>query len=344
RSSLQKSNQSNTYKVYSGESSEYMGYQAQANYYGFLTSAQHPNARFQRLLTARTQDDLAEYIPTFQAKRYPYSKRYGPVNKADSILKLFQSSANQPSEQVIVIIDPDNWILKDISPWVKQVAPGHALGEAAWFYGSSAVTSLWKEVCLQNCDWPLDLVGVPYLVHREDLKKIAPWFRKYIMIMKEREETDPSFAKKYEVLFHIQMGWGTEMFGYIFAAAHVGIKHEVVWGIQIRDVSPRPQTPKDEKAFAMIHMGRAWFPRDYEPGKQWWHTEGRAFRNFGAQVWCKCNWTASDIIPWPIPEGTDFQSRHTLYLLHESRMYFGEIPKKTKFRQTGPNGYHSAMG
>jgi len=27
--------------------------------------------------------------------------------------------------------------------------------------------------------------------------------------------------------------------------------------------------------------------------------------------------TAGDIIPWLIPERTDFQSRHTLYLLHE---------------------------
>jgi len=222
----------------------------------------------------------------------------------------------------------------------KKVSPGHALGEAAWFHGSHSVTQLWHEVCLKNCDWPLDLVGVPYLVHQEDLRRIAPWFRKYIMIMKEKEEANPEFAKKYA---HIQMGWGTEMFGYIFAAAHVGVKHEVVWGVQVRDVSPRPRSIEQEKALAMIHMGRAWFPKSYEPGKQWWHTEGKSFSHFGAQVWCKCNWTASDIIPWPMPENTDFQSRHTLYLLHESRMYFGEIPKKPQFRQIGPNGYHMSM-
>jgi hypothetical protein len=27
----------------------------------------------------------------------------------------------------------------------------------------------------------------------------------------------------------------------------------------------------------MLHAGRAWLPLDYEPGKQFWHTEGAMF-------------------------------------------------------------------
>ena len=134
-----------------------MAYQDQSNYYGFLTSAQHPKARFSRLLTSSARDDISEYIPTFRAKRYQYSKRYGPTNKADVLLKWY-NSADKPKEEVIVIIDPDNWIIKDLSPWVQRVSKGHALGEAAWFHGSGLVTDLWKEVCLQNCDWKLDLI------------------------------------------------------------------------------------------------------------------------------------------------------------------------------------------
>ncbi len=112
------------------------------------------------------------------------------------------------------------------------------MGEAAWFHGNHLVTKLWKEVCQKNCDWNLDLVGVPYIVHKDDLAQIAPYFKMYIEIMKQREEDDPAFLNRYK---SIQMGWGTEMFGYIFGAAHAGIKHEVVWGIQRRDVSSRPK-------------------------------------------------------------------------------------------------------
>lgn len=36
------------------------------------------------------------------------------------MVKWFQS-ANKPTADIIVIIDPDNWIMRDISHWVKRV-------------------------------------------------------------------------------------------------------------------------------------------------------------------------------------------------------------------------------
>ena len=60
--------------------------------------------------------------------------------------------------------------------------------------------------------------------------------------------------------------------------------------------------------------------------RKWAHTEGKSFRMYGTQVWCKCNYTASKIMPWPIPPGTDFQSTHTLALMHNSIEAFGPIP------------------
>jgi hypothetical protein len=67
------------------------------------------------------------------------------------------------------------------------------------------------------------------------------------------------------------------------------------------------------------YLHRAFFPNQgYKAGEKWWMTEAKDFRSwsgFGAQVWCKCNDTASDIIPWPIPDWdhwNDFQSRITI--------------------------------
>ena len=180
------------------------------------------------------------------------------------------------------------------------------------------------------------MVGVPYIVHKEDLAAIAPYFKLYIDVMKEREERDASFLGKYK---GIQMGWGTEMFGYIFGAAHAGIKHEVVRGIQRRDVSARPATFAEELGIDMIHMGRAWWPKEYPLSARFMHTEGKAWSRFGTQVWCKCNFTASDVIPWPMPHtGVDFQSYHTLYLLHHARAFFGALPS-SKFRKPSKR-YH----
>ena len=86
---------------------------------------------------------------------------------------------------MIVVVDPDNWMLKDIRPWVDRVRPGQALAQAAWFSGSrETITQLWKEFCRKNCDWHLDLAAVPYLVHRDDLAVISPLWRMYSLAMK----------------------------------------------------------------------------------------------------------------------------------------------------------------
>ena len=114
--------------VYSCESSEYCGFQAQANYYGYLSSGQHPTKSGSlRLLTAGEPDDLAEYIPTFTAPRNALSRRYSPYNKADVLAKWFQSAEtplNNPNAEIIVVIDPDNWIIRDITHWIVKASKG----------------------------------------------------------------------------------------------------------------------------------------------------------------------------------------------------------------------------
>merc|ERR1712130_372658 len=247
---------------------------------------------------------------------------YVPINKADVIYKWYMSTC-PPKEEVIVVIDPDNWLLQNIEPIVNEVKPGHAVAQSAWFAGSRhTVTKLWKEFCERNCNWHLDLAAVPYLVHRKDLAIIAPLWKFYSIKIKSRELSDSTLLERYN---DIQLDWCAEMYGYVFAAAHAGIRHDIKDFLQIRDVDSRPSKEMIPHIL-MIHMGRAWFPPSYEPGLKWLHTEGKEFSYFGNQVWCKCNDTANDIIPWPIPSGTDFQSNATLTLLHDSRKMFGPLP------------------
>jgi len=325
--------------VFSCESSEYFGYQVWANFYGYLRSGQR-SASWTRLLTAGKRDDLPNVVQglaTFQAKRTLYSRRYSPINKPDIISKWFESP-DRPQEDVIVVIDPDNWLLQDISKYVEMVSRGRAVAEPAYYFGSRSAQRLWKEVCLKNCDATVDLVGVPYFVHRDDLAQIAPLWRWYTIMLKDRTNKDNEFKNRYN---HLDLNWAAEMFGYNFASAHVGVHHEAVKRIQVRDVDGEHRHEK-LKDVTMLHVGRAWFPKTYEPAKRWAHTEGKSFSHFGQQVWCKCNHTASSIMPWPIPADVDFQSKHTLEMMHFANEEFGPIPVNREFRKGTSKGEYGA--
>lgn len=65
--------------------------------------------------------------------------------------------------------------LKQHNLFLKKV------GQVAYYYGSRTAQKLWKELCEKNCDREMDLVGVPYIVHRDDLREIAPLWRYYVL-------------------------------------------------------------------------------------------------------------------------------------------------------------------
>ena len=320
--------------VFSAESSEYMGFQVFANAFAFLNSTQ-TDSSWLRLLSSGEPDDLAAKVPTFTAPHSPYAKRYGPINKPDVIDKWFASKCDAPNpDDTIIVIDPDNFLLRDVSKWTEGVKRKYAVGEAAYYFEVPQVQELWKEVCEEGCDRRVDEVGVPYVVKAADLKEIAPLWRKYSKKIKELQEGNGTYDENYERYLH--SSWAAEMFGYNFACAHLGIHTKIVRNMQARDVDPSlPLDSADPPG--MIHTGRAWFPFEHKAlAERWRHTEGDDFlngRQRSVQVWCKCNQTASKIIPWPIPAGLDLQSYHTLRLLHDGLEYFGGVPENNKYRR-----------
>eukprot|EP00658_Telonema_sp_P-2_P022971 TRINITY_DN19202_c0_g1_i4.p1 TRINITY_DN19202_c0_g1~~TRINITY_DN19202_c0_g1_i4.p1 ORF type:complete len:604 (+),score=114.20 TRINITY_DN19202_c0_g1_i4:179-1990(+) len=388
-----------SYRVlYSAESATYFGYQAYAHLLGFKRSQQQtsPATGYTRLLTASEPDDLSTekggVIPTFTAARHPrFSFAYGPFNKPDVVDKFMQSGA--ATENVMVLTDPDNFLVQSVANVASEVHPGHGAGAGAFFLGNPQVLRLWREcICSlshrrgacaglppvrqdeiekefpdepqvahhwvrgrlepqvwaagklldgQQCDVHPDHVAVPYFVHREDLTAMAPvWKYITVQILQIRHKVDP-------LLRGLQLSWCAEMYGYIFAAAALGVKHKVWTGLQLRDVEAKISWEQGrDQDIKMIHMGRAWFPQAYahRVTPQWIHTEGRDLRPPGTeQVWCKCNWTAADQVPWPLPAGIDFVSNVTLTLIHDSYQQFGR-PPTNKFRAGNtPDGYHKSF-
>jgi hypothetical protein len=139
-------------------------------------------------MTSAGPDDMMDTFPTYYAKRHPYAWRYGPINKADVLTKWFLSP-DAPKEDVIVIIDPDNYVTKDLAavaalvkPGERQIPflfthlgslavrglPGLAYAEKAFYYGQkTTVNKLWKKFCRKNCDNEVYRSAVPYFVHRK---------------------------------------------------------------------------------------------------------------------------------------------------------------------------------
>ena len=149
-----------------------------------------------------------------------------------------------------------------------------------------------------------------------------------------------SFKAKYG---HMGFDWAAEMIGYNAACAHLQIKTKTVFNLQVRDIESNNAPGKWENR-PTIHVGRAWFPlKDAEMAAPWRDADdGGTNQGHRIQVWCKCNTTAAEIQPWPIPStDMDFVSKHTLTLLHESREHFGPIPVNQAFRRTN-NYYLSA--
>jgi hypothetical protein len=164
---------------------------------------------------------------------------------------------------------------------------------------------------------PIDLVGVPYFVHRDDFAQIAPRWRHWTLAVKQLAEDSKAVADQFAAL---QIGWGAEMLAYNFAAAEVGVVHKKV-SVQLRDVAPAPRSRKEEARVATVHMGRAFWPVSYAPAAAWEQTEGRSFRRRGTQVWCKCNASSLRTLPHPLPPAdvpVDFASRHSLQMLSEA--------------------------
>ncbi|KAK3277524.1 hypothetical protein CYMTET_14475 [Cymbomonas tetramitiformis] len=328
------------YRVtFSAESSEYHGFQTQAVLYSFIETQQAAHGgRFTRLLTAGAPDDMVDQFPTFQAKRHPYSKRYSPLNKADVSAKWMASVHAPGPDEVIIMIDPDNWLLQPLEKWAAMVRPGFAVAQGAWFGGQiHAVRQLWDIFCRRECQAGrerLHLSAVPYVVHSLDFAKIAPLWKIYTLLIKEGLDRQPDLSRRFAGL---QIDWCVEMYGYVFAGAELGIHHDIQPNMQVRDVDG--VVSKDEEGrVPMLHIGRAWLKPSYTPAKRWMHTEGAAWKHRGTQVWCKCNFTAGTVVPWPVPDmsaGTDFQSWHTLRILHGAQEKFGILPTTTKYRKTG---------
>jgi peptidyl serine alpha-galactosyltransferase len=131
---------------------------------------------------------------------------YTPYNKPRGMLAWLQEAP--PEEEAVLILDPDCIFLEPLTGSVRR---GRPLAHPIDFLNPAQHAQLVE----RHCSTPelVDGVGVPILIHRDDLAALAP-----LWLKKTEEIRDDPVGRNL-------VGWVAEMWGYTTAAAELGLRH-----------------------------------------------------------------------------------------------------------------------
>lgn len=191
---------------------------------------------------------------TFQTM--PYSPHpvsgdsYLPYNKPMALLTWLEDAP--PAEEAVLLLDPDCIF---IAPCDLSAIRGEPVSQPIGYMDPASNAELVKR---HGCK-PTSVqgIGIPTLIHRDDLVALTPlWVE-----ITEAIRTDPVSRQL--------AGWTAEMWAYIFAAARLGLRH------QLRDLARWQR--EDQVDLPFIHYCYAsssadgrweWNKRTYKPWQQ----------------------------------------------------------------------------
>jgi hypothetical protein len=146
---------------------------------------------------------------------------YKPYNKPWSITKWLEEA--KPKEDVIMIVDPDCMFVKKMEIMVEEGSP---VAQQAFYNFDFSKDDVPMQVARRYCKGCtfLDPIAVPVIIHRRDIEKIAPrWLEKTHEIRRDRDTWPSAWTNTSES--NVGLAWTAEMFGYVFAASELGIRH-----------------------------------------------------------------------------------------------------------------------
>ena len=260
------------YIVFSTECTPYFDWQT----LGLLHSYERANqtGRITRLMACDDENyegkDLTARFSnadTYVHKNYATHPVSGDVypayNKPYSILSYLRDS--EPEEDFIVFLDADMVIVSEIT----VDAVGAKLGKpvsALYGYLKGVDPESYMEIkeSVPNVE-RADKVGGFMVMHKEDMKKLAPWWLHYT----EEVRTNPKNWANTGDVFN-QNGalgppWISEMYGYVFGCAHVNLSHTISNDFMLYPGYNPPSPPFP----LVLHYGITFFVDDYAFDKHW---------------------------------------------------------------------------
>ncbi|KAJ1636116.1 hypothetical protein T492DRAFT_1130249 [Pavlovales sp. CCMP2436] len=199
-------------------------------------------------LLACSEDQLARYPkaalemgPTYVHRNYRMNPRVpgdhsGSYNKAASIMHFLQDVHFE--ETYVLYMDADMLIRRPIIPSFLGVKKGTVVSEHVMYLENGVDNGLVAQFSPDAKGIPAP-VGWYHLFHRDDIAQIAPLWLHYC----ERMRTEPEhyWAQFGKIPKDIPTGdafvrpggipWIAEMYGYVIAAAEVGVEHIKTHGV-----------------------------------------------------------------------------------------------------------------
>lgn len=259
---------SNVHVVFSTECNDYFDWQSAT----LLDSAKRVgvDAPITRLMACDDPNPPGMDIvkDTFVHKNWARNAKnndfYPPHNKPKS-LELWLEQTSTDAEYILVL-DTDMVFANNFSLDMFDVGKGKAASARhEYLFGLRKSVHMNIKQILQHPD-DAEMVGGYYLMHKDDLRKVAPLWYNYSAIIRAEPgnwpvegSSDKTHAK--------DPPWISEMYGYSFACAELGIHH---------DVPPRAILYPGYAAFfdpwpVFIHYALLNSVEDYAFDKHWYH-------------------------------------------------------------------------
>ncbi|KAL2653972.1 hypothetical protein R1flu_022100 [Riccia fluitans] len=181
-----------------------------------------------RLLSCTDRDmrvykgrDLAPTLDVPSLSKHPVTGDWYPaINKPAGVVHWLNHSDDAKNVDWVVILDADMIMRRPITPWDVGAEKGkHVSASYGYLVGCdnelAKIHTSHPELC--------DKVGGFIVIHIDDLRAMAPlWLSKTEEVRADKDH----WATKYTGDIY-SSGWISEMYGYSFGAAEVGLRHKI---------------------------------------------------------------------------------------------------------------------
>ncbi|KAK6155251.1 hypothetical protein DH2020_009499 [Rehmannia glutinosa] len=165
--------------------------------------------------------DLAPTLDVPSMSRHPKTGDWYPaINKPAGVVHWLKHSKDAENVDWVVILDADQIIRGPIIPWELGAEKGKPV--AAYYGYLVGCDNILAKLHTKHPEF-CDKVGGLLVMHIDDLRALAPmWLSKTEEVREDRAH----YATNYTGDIY-EAGWISEMYGYSFGAAEVGLRHKI---------------------------------------------------------------------------------------------------------------------
>ena len=256
--------------VFSTECDDYFDWQSLALYESWRRVGQR--GRFTRLMACDEENSASALIvpdthvhPNY--RRHPVTgDSYSAYNKPFSLYH-WTTNANVTAD-FIIVLDADMIFRAPMTVELLGVRRGAPVSARySYLKGTLPENHMGVKARVKNVE-KTQQVGGFTVMHREDMRKLAPRWLYWTEQVRQDPDSWANTGDIYNDNGKHGPPWISEMYGYVFAAAEVGIEFQVHDDFMLY---PGYYPPKDSRFPIVLHYGLTFNVLDYAFSKQWYH-------------------------------------------------------------------------